>query len=114
VCLAIFVVFKMSHFRKQRICVKFCVKLEKSFTEMFEMLKTAFGNEALGQTQMCEWWKCFKDGQTSTDDPRLGRPSDEIVAKVREVIRSNRCLTVCKVAEEVSILKTVMKCLRKI
>jgi hypothetical protein len=40
------------------------------------MLKTAFGNEALGQAQMHESWKHFKYGQTSTDDdPRSGRLS---------------------------------------
>jgi hypothetical protein len=40
------------------------------------------------------------------DDPHSGRPSvsktDDIVAKVREVIRSNCRLTIHKVAEEVS------------
>jgi hypothetical protein len=51
VCPAIFIVFKMSDFYEQRICVKFCVKLGKSFMETFEMLKTAFGNEALGWTE---------------------------------------------------------------
>jgi hypothetical protein len=55
------------------------------------MLKTAFGNEALGETQTYEWWKRSKGGQTATDgDPRSCRPSisetDEIVAKVREVV----------------------------
>jgi hypothetical protein len=58
----------MSEFHEQRICVKFCVKLGKSFTETFAMLKTAFGNEALGRIQTYEWWKRFKDGRTSTDD----------------------------------------------
>jgi hypothetical protein len=76
------------------------------------MFKTTFGNEALGRIQMYEWWKRFKDGQNSTDDdPRPGRPSasktDEIIAKDREVIRSNRRLTFHEVAEEVSISKTV-------
>jgi hypothetical protein len=76
VCLAIFIVFKMSDFHKQRVCVQFCVKLGKSFTETFEMLKTAFWNETLGQTQTYECWKRFKGGQTSTDDdPRSGQPS---------------------------------------
>jgi hypothetical protein len=32
------------------------------------MLKTEFGNEALGRTQTYEWWKRFKDGRTLTDD----------------------------------------------
>jgi hypothetical protein len=67
-CLAIFIVFKMSDFHEQRICLKFCAKLGKSFTETFGMLKTAFGDEALDRTQTYEWWKHFRDGQTSTDD----------------------------------------------
>jgi hypothetical protein len=76
------------------------------------MFKTAFGNEALGWAQMYEWWKRFKGGRTSTDDDRhSGRPSisktDEIVTKVMEAICSNRRLTVCEVAKEVSISKTV-------
>jgi transposase len=117
VCLAIFIVFKMSAFHEQRICVKFSAKLGKSFTDTFEMLKTAFGNEALGQTEVYEWWKRFKDGRTSTDDEsRSGRPSvsktDEIVAEVREIVHSNRSLTVRQVAGEVSISKAVVKFLR--
>jgi hypothetical protein len=80
--------------------------------ETFEMLKTAFGNEALGWTQTYKWWKHFKDCRTSTDDdPRSGQPSvfktDEIVPKLGEVICSHRRLTVHEVAEEISIMKTV-------
>ena len=76
------------------------------------MLKIAFGEEAMCRTQTNEWWKRFKEGRTSVDDdPRSGRPStaktDDNVAKVREVIRSNRRLTVREVTEEVSISKTV-------
>jgi len=102
----------MSVFHEQRICVKFCVKIGKSVTETFEMLKISFRVEAMGRTQTYEWWKRFKEGRTSVDDdPCSGRPStsktDDNVAKVREVIRSNRRLTVREVAEEVSISKTV-------
>jgi len=88
------------------------VKIGKSFTETFEMVKIAFREEAMGRTQTYEWWNRFKEGRTSVDDdPRSGRPStsktDDNVANVREVIRSNRRLTVREVAEEVSISKTV-------
>jgi len=88
------------------------VKIGKSVTETFEMLKIAFREEAMGRTQTYEWWKRFKEGRTSIDDdPRSGRPStsktNDNVAKVREVIRSNPRLTVREVAEEVSISKTV-------
>jgi transposase len=98
----------MSVFHAQRICVKFCVKIEKSVTETFEMLKIAFGEDAICRTQTYEWWKRFKEGRTSVDDDqRSGRPStsktDDNVANVREVIRSNRRLTVREVAEEVNI-----------
>jgi len=98
----------MSVFHEQRICVK----IGKSVTETFEMLKIAFREEAMGKTQTYEWWKRFEEGRTSVDDdPRSGRPStsksDDNVAKVREVIHSNRHLTVREVAEEVSISKTV-------
>jgi hypothetical protein len=68
VCLAIFISFKMSDFHEQRNCVK----LRKSFTVTYKMLKRAFENEALGRTQMYEWWKRFKDGRTSADDPPSG------------------------------------------
>ena len=84
------------------------MKIGKSVTDTFEVLKIAFGEEAMCRTQTYEWWKRFKEGRTSVDDdPRSGRPStsktDDNVAKVREVIRSNRRLTVREVAEEVSI-----------
>jgi hypothetical protein len=102
----------MSVFHEQQVCVKFSVKIGKSVTETFEMLKIAFGEEAMCRTQTYELWKRFKEGRTLVDDdPRSGRPStsktDDNVANVREVIRSNRRLTVREVAEEVSISKTV-------
>ena len=48
------------------------------------MLQTAYHNEPLSWTQMCEWWTRFKNGRISADgDSRSGRPStsetDEIV-----------------------------------
>lgn len=88
------------------------MKIGKSVTETFEMLKIAFREETMCRTQTYEWWKRFREVRTSVDDdPRSGRPStsktDDNVAKVREVFRTNRRLTVREVAEEVSISKTV-------
>ncbi|PNF22065.1 hypothetical protein B7P43_G09729 [Cryptotermes secundus] len=38
------------------------------------MLKKAFGDNSLGQTQTYDWYKRFKNGRTSTDDDdRSGR-----------------------------------------
>jgi hypothetical protein len=40
------------------------------------MLKTAFGDNAMGRTQTFEWFSQFKRGETSVEDSeRSGRPS---------------------------------------
>jgi hypothetical protein len=59
------------------------------------MLKQAFGDDALGQTQTYDWFNQLKNGRTSIDDDKhSGRPStgtmQENVAKVIEVIREDR------------------------
>jgi hypothetical protein len=63
------------------------------------MLKKAFGDNGLGQTQTYDWYKRFKYGRTSTDgDDRSGRPSTgttpENVAKVRDLILQDRKLVI--------------------
>jgi len=75
------------------------------------MLQQAYGEDCLSCMQCHEWYQCFKLGRTSIEDnPKSGRPStsmdDDHVEKVPAVIRQNRCLTVCEVAEEVGICKS--------
>ncbi|KAJ8933701.1 hypothetical protein NQ318_012255 [Aromia moschata] len=61
---------------KQRVNLKFLVKLGKTFTEAYAMLKEVYGKEFLSRTQVFEWFKQFKEGrETTEDDPRPGRPS---------------------------------------
>ncbi|MGR0317612.1 hypothetical protein [Klebsiella pneumoniae] len=48
---------------EQRVCVKFCVKLGKMFTETFQMLQVAFGDECLSRSRCHEWYKRFKEGR---------------------------------------------------
>ena len=60
---------------KQHACIKFCFKLGKTATEYYEMLKTAFGEQAMGHSQTFQWFSLFKAGRTSTDDEeRSSRP----------------------------------------
>ena len=101
-------IFEMCDFLEQRCNVKFCVKLGKTFTETFQLLKQAYGDDALGRTQCYEWFSRFKSGRQSIeDDPRPGRPStstdDSHVQKINDLVRANRRLTVREIAEEVSI-----------
>ena len=62
----------MKDLEEQRVCVKFCFKLGKTFTETFQMLQQAYGEDCLSRTQCYEWYQRFKLGRTSIeDDPNL-------------------------------------------
>ena len=89
----------MADFREQRACIKFCFKLGKTATECYEMLKTAFGEQAMGHSQTFQCFSWFKAGRTSTDgDERCGRPvsssTPEMIERVRQSIREERCRTI--------------------
>jgi hypothetical protein len=45
---------------KQRVCIKFCMKLGKSATETLEMLHEAFGEHSLSRAVVFEWHSRFK------------------------------------------------------
>lgn len=93
---------------EQRICIKFCFKLGKTGTETYEMMKTAFADEAMSRARVFEWFRRFKEGRESADsDPRSGRPStsrnENMIARVNALVRSDRRLTVREIAEECEI-----------
>ncbi|PNF22745.1 hypothetical protein B7P43_G06664 [Cryptotermes secundus] len=61
---------------EQRYCIKFCQKLGDSQAETVHKIQQAFGNDAMGFTQIKEWFKCFKHGLMSVDSEQLsGRSS---------------------------------------
>jgi len=100
----------MKDLEEQRVCVKFCFKWGKTFTETFHMLQEAYGEDCLSRTLSHKWYQGFKSGRTSIeDDPKSGRLStsmdDDHVEKLLAVIRPNRRLTVREVAKEVGICK---------
>ena len=53
----------MADFREQRACIKFCFKLGKTATGCYEMLKTAFGEKAIGRSQIFQWFSRFKQAE---------------------------------------------------
>lgn len=94
----------MADLREQRAAVKFCFLLGKTGTETLEMLKTAYKGDALGKTQVFEWFSRFKSGEMSIEDQaRSGRPStartDENVKKIHEIILEDRRQTIEEVTE---------------
>ncbi|KAJ8947300.1 hypothetical protein NQ318_014198 [Aromia moschata] len=101
---------------EQRVNIKFFVKLGKTFTVVYAILKEVYGNECLSRTQVFEWFKRFKEGREMTeDDPRPGRPStsktDENVEKTGKLIRKDRRLSIRALAEITGIDK---ECVRQI
>jgi len=61
---------------EQCVNVKFCVKLGKSTTETYILLKKVYGDECLYHTQVFEWFKRFKEGwEEIGDDQCPSRPS---------------------------------------
>jgi len=84
---------------EERVCVKFCCKLGKNFTQTFQLLNQAYGEDCMSRTQCYEWFKHFKEGRMSVgEDPRSGRPStstnNKHVERVHAVICGNQHLTV--------------------
>ena len=85
---------EVADFREQRAYIKFCFKLGKTATEGYKMLKTAFGEQAMGRSQTFRWFSRFKAGRISTyDDKRSGRPvsssTPEMIERVRQIIRDH-------------------------
>ena len=98
----------MADFREQRACIKFCFKVGKTATECYEMLKTAFGEQAMGRSQTFQWFSRFKAGRTSTDDDersgrRVSGSTPEMIERVRQIIREDRSHTIAEVCMLVGI-----------
>jgi hypothetical protein len=73
---------------EQRANIKFCMELGKSEAETFEMIRHAYGNEAISHVRYLEWHACFKRGRTSLEDvERSGRTSTSATPRSVETIR---------------------------
>ena len=93
---------------EQRACIKFCFKVGKTATECYEMLKTAFGEQAMGRSQTFRWFSRFKAGRTSTDDdessgPPVSSSTPEMIEGVRQITREDRRRTIDEVRMLVGI-----------
>jgi len=94
--------------------VKFRVKLGKSATETYDLLRKVYGDECLSGTQVFEWFKRFEEGREVTgDDQHPGHPStsktDANIEKLSEILRQNHCLSIRAVAELINIHKETVR-----
>ncbi|KAJ4445764.1 hypothetical protein ANN_12449 [Periplaneta americana] len=101
---------KMTERIEQRYCIKFCQKLGDFQSQTIRKIQQVFGEDAMGVTQIKEWFNRFKDGRTSVEhEQRCGRPqtarSAAVVERVRNLVMADRRLTVLEIAEEVGVSK---------
>jgi len=92
---------------EQRTNIKFLVKLGKSGNEIRKMLVQVYGDSVMKKTAVYKWVKRFCEGRESvTDEERSGRPAtsrtEENIAKICQIVRENRRLTVRGIAEQLN------------
>ncbi|KAJ8938135.1 hypothetical protein NQ318_004705 [Aromia moschata] len=75
---------------EQRVNLKFLVKVGKTFTEAYAI------------THIFEWFKRFKDRETTEDDPHPERPltskTDENIERIGKLIHEDRRLSIRGIA----------------
>nr|CAH7745967.1 unnamed protein product [Callosobruchus chinensis] len=104
---------------EQRINLKFLVKLGKSPSECFQLLKEVFGDNCMSRTRVFEWHKRFSEGREEVeDDERTGRPVtsriEENIKKVNEIVRKDRRLSLRMISDLSNIdRETVRKILHE-
>ena len=95
---------------EQRINIKFRVKLGKTATETLKMLGDVYGDSSMSRARFFEWHKQFvEDREDVEDDPKSGRPctsiTDTNIKKVRQLVHSDRRLTIRVIANKVGMDK---------
>ncbi|XP_015926366.1 protein GVQW3-like [Parasteatoda tepidariorum] len=98
---------------EQRYAIKFCVKLGKSATETFDMIKQAYPDVDLARSSVFPWHQAFLEGREEVaDEHRAGRPSTSTntgsVTRVREVLNSVRRLSIHLIAQMLNLPKSVV------
>lgn len=95
-----------------RSVVKFCVGLGKSPAETLRMIRAAETLPTCGKTFVYKWHERFRNGRKSIDDDeRAGRPSVVMASnkdRVKELVNTDRRLTVRDIAETLDISLSVV------
>ena len=89
---------------EQRYCIKFCQKLGNNQTETIKKIQQTFGDKALSQTQIKEWFIHFKNSQMSLESEACSsRPftscNEEVIEKVHQIVLKDHYLRLLKKCE---------------
>ena len=80
----------------------------KTAMKRYQLLQQAYGEDAIGRTQVFDWYRRFKEGRTSDEsEPRSGPPStsrkEKMIATVRTTVGNDRRMTVREIADDCGI-----------
>ncbi|GFX71604.1 protein GVQW3 [Trichonephila clavipes] len=98
---------------EQRCSIKFCFRLGYNATKIFAKLQQAYGDSVCQRSRAFRCFKAFSEGRESIEDEsRSGRPSvsktAENIVRVRDLVRSDRHLTVRMIGEELNLNHTTV------
>jgi hypothetical protein len=93
---------------EKHICIKFCQKPGHLCSATYDMIQTAFGNEALGCTQIKEWFRWCKEGRMSVkSDEHSGRPSTSrnqpMIDRVHFSMLGNQIIIIRELSDELGL-----------
>jgi hypothetical protein len=96
------------------VCVCVCVKLGDSATTSHGKIQQDFGDDAMSRARVFRWYNTFSEGRTLVDgEQRSGRSSatrtGDNTARVRELVRSDRRLTIRMIADEVNMNRKTVR-----
>jgi hypothetical protein len=98
----------MTETAEQSICIKYCQKLGHSCSETYNMIQKAFGNKAMGHTQVKEWFKQFKEGWTSVESDECSGSlttsrNQLMIEKVHSAMLDNCRITITELSDELGL-----------
>ena len=74
---------------EQRICIKFCTKLEHSSEETIWTIQKDLRDNAMRAAPIKVWHECFKDGGESVEsDTHSGRPATSRTSENVECVQA--------------------------
>jgi hypothetical protein len=91
-----------------------CVKLQKWPNETSEVLKTVYDESNMSKSNVFKWHESFRGGREDVNDVEKQRApvtkrTDENVAKIRELVRSDRRLTCRVIDDELDMSKETVR-----
>jgi hypothetical protein len=99
---------------EQRFAINFCFKASLYATETLVLVRKAYGNEAVNQSNVFRWYTRFRDRRELVEDDERGghskstRTEVNIAAVADDLVKNDRQIASRIIAESLNIPKNVV------